>query len=421
MPAASAGAATAAEQAKEIESEVNAEKKRVKAEVAKYSHADGLRPKKSQDAETKRAMAGDRTLAPAKYSAAISGLEQEIDRLEAFGDGNPKLEDAKKCLAQVKEQFAKRVASTPLYMYDEATSDRVDNFLSHIVLGNAEAEEGQRKEFDGICSELMKKARDAGNYGTAAEIAKLHASAANGDSKGMRKVLNEFTDVHADDFGRPLQPWRLADWNAQKERAMKAHRAAHPAEIAGAKAGAPMNFKDADGKRANPEYGKNPKATENCQTCVLAFKARREGYDVEAMPYGSETQTKLARNTTMAYINRETGEFPREHKFKKLGQTMNTLEAMAKEGELYNFAFSWKQKKSGHIINAFKQGSELYLYDPQNGKLRTKQDFISAYGTKIANAIEVFHTLKRAPRFYRTDDCDFNMDIAGQVLKGGKG
>lgn len=108
--------------------------------------------------------------------------------------------------------------------------------------------------------------------------------------------------------------------------------------IVGLTPGKPMSFEEADHLRANPKYkyiyeawvkftkGEITEETfkriqnnyagysVNCQTCVVANEARRRGYNVRALPNNKKPDSPtylLSRDTSLAYIDRETGKRPK--------------------------------------------------------------------------------------------------------------
>lgn len=77
--------------------------------------------------------------------------------------------------------------------------------------------------------------------------------------------------------------------------------------IAGAIKGKPMNFKQADSGNVNPYYySKHLGYDTNCQTCVVAYEARRRGYNVRALPnFGNKYIQELSKDTSLAYIKKD--------------------------------------------------------------------------------------------------------------------
>lgn len=182
--------------------------------------------------------------------------------------------------------------------------------------------------------------------------------------------------------------------------------------------GVEMSFDEANGKRANPKYEEAEKYQMNCQTCVVAFEARRRGFDVESLPKINATQELLSRNTRFAWIDPETGEHPRFINEKPTAFTKTSfkkfLDENVEEGKRYTIEHSWKRSRnSGHIVHVDKVEGELRFYDPQTGKLYKGKD-LSAYLDRIK-----FKTPRYVftPRLLRVDNLEFNSKVVNKILK----
>lgn len=151
--------------------------------------------------------------------------------------------------------------------------------------------------------------------------------------------------------------------------------------IDGAIKGTPMTFEQADSGKCNPYYGKGYIGySYNCQTCVATYIARRQGYDVRALPnLNNKNIYKLSHNTTLAYegVVKES---------KPTGKRVVTwLEQTIKKGEIYSVEFGWRGKISGHIITCERDSSgSLRLYDPQTNDIIDNKD-MSSYFSKTEN------------------------------------
>lgn len=68
-----------------------------------------------------------------------------------------------------------------------------------------------------------------------------------------------------------------------------------PKKLAGVKRKDMMTFEEADGTKPNPKINEDYSYMINCQTCVVAYEARRRGYDVDAKGnfLGSLSETKM--------------------------------------------------------------------------------------------------------------------------------
>ena len=153
--------------------------------------------------------------------------------------------------------------------------------------------------------------------------------------------------------------------------------------IAGAKKGKPMDFKSADSGNVNPYYGKGFMGySSNCQTCVAVYVARRQGYDVRALPnLNNKNIRDLSFNTSLAYLDKQ-GKNPR-YLYKSKGErTDKFLDTKIKSGEIFSLEFDYINTKDGHIIVAEKdKKGNLFFYDQQTNK---KLNNLSSYG-KIKN------------------------------------
>ncbi len=189
----------------------------------------------------------------------------------------------------------------------------------------------------------------------------------------------------------------------------------------GVKRGNAMTFEEADGKRVNPHYNDGIAYQINCQSCVVAYEARRRGFDVEVLPYNKNGKSKeLANRTELAWFIKGTHDIPlpirdesslTPKRFKKL------LEDTVKQNERYHLGFDFV-KGGGHIVTVERDiNGELMIYDPQNGNIRKGKEIDSylkefkfrytLYGKKIPNP----------PDLLRVDNLDFNKEYAGAVVK----
>ena len=165
--------------------------------------------------------------------------------------------------------------------------------------------------------------------------------------------------------------------------------------IAGALKGTPMTFEQADSGNVNPYYMKGIGYAFNCQTCVATYIARRQGYDVRALPnLNNKNIYSLSYNTNLAYVNAK-----KQAKPKGTGTTM-WLEQTIKQGEIYSVEFCWKGKRQGHIITCErdKTGS-LRLYDPQTNKIYKNQDMKSYFARTTDVEITNLTNVKINERF----------------------
>lgn len=139
-----------------------------------------------------------------------------------------------------------------------------------------------------------------------------------------------------------------------------------PGKIAGVEKGDPMTFEQADSGNVNPYFGKGLIGyRHNCQTCVATYIARRNGYDVRALPnLNNKAISDLSYRTNLAYVDKN-GKHP-QYINKRAGErTLSFLQNNVKDGRIYAFEYKYKGKSMGHIVTVEKQGGEVVIYDPQ--------------------------------------------------------
>lgn len=183
--------------------------------------------------------------------------------------------------------------------------------------------------------------------------------------------------------------------------------------------GEPMDMAKADNHNTNPLYNKNYADSKiNCQTCALTYEARRQGYDVIALPRNlnkniEKLQNELARNTRKAWIKKDTGGMvqPIFKDKKGTGKSLHDLldKKVGTNGERYCIDFGWKNTHGGHIINLDRdENGVLRLIDNQRG-IGEKQIWV---GEK-----EIVQYLDRVEnlQLYRVDDCIPNPKFFNKV------
>ena len=186
--------------------------------------------------------------------------------------------------------------------------------------------------------------------------------------------------------------------------------------LAGVVRGEPMTFDEADRNRCNPHYEEGVRYQINCQSSVIAYEARRRGFDVEALPYSKGGKSEeLASRTELAWFKAGTSETP-EPTVNNLANTPRRferhLEGTIKPGERYHLDFTWRNDINGHIVTIERDGSgQLMIYDPQNGKIKKDRE--------LRNYLRRFsYDRDNLPRLLRVDELDFNKEYSGAVVKG---
>ena len=197
-----------------------------------------------------------------------------------------------------------------------------------------------------------------------------------------------------------------------------------PAMIANVKRGKPMNEEQANKGNANPNFhlGRASGYWNNCQTCVVAYELRRRGYDVSALPkINNPTMTNLSLNTSLAWIDPNTGKKPRYIESNKVTTPKRTYNWMKKEIELggrYTIEFYW-DTTGGHIVHARKDNNgEVEMYDPQCGRIVAKgQKEIEEYFSRVKFHRHYYgESVPLPPQMLRVDALVPNVSVLDYVL-----
>lgn len=307
------------------------------------------------------------------------------------------------------------------------------------------------------------------------------------DSRGRFASANSYSSFTI----RTKDPKKqhMADMAISREKERAAAASANPTNdpdtIGGVKRGRPMTHEQADEGRGNPHYNdldttmqkardaerkwydamqrKVPeeelKALEteknqaldkynqaykdqnqyriNCQSCVVAYEARRRGYDVEAVGRTKKNQNQedLARDCAAAWVDPATGNAPKvlvnDPKIRTAKQTQKWLEQNIEEGGRYHFSHGWKgtNGRNGHIVTIEKDSSgALRIFDPQNGKTYTGSDATDYLGrTKATYSTQKYNPRKASGwesipqgrlRLLRVDNLQLKEAVANDVLRG---
>lgn len=186
-----------------------------------------------------------------------------------------------------------------------------------------------------------------------------------------------------------------------------------PEELVGAKKAKPMSYEKAGGNNANPNYEQGGGYQINCQSCVVAYEARRRGYNVEALPKGAVGE-RVSRQTNLAWIDPETGDHPKyisDPTIKTHTEMYDFVKSVVEDGKRYTLGFDWKGRDSGHIIHVSKESNgELVLFDPQVGR--------EIRGASIWGYMNRFdYESNKSPQLLRVDNMGFDAEIASGILK----
>lgn len=158
--------------------------------------------------------------------------------------------------------------------------------------------------------------------------------------------------------------------------------------------GNPKSMADAT-LNSNPHFDRSytfREFNENCQRAVIAYEARRRGYDVTAQPTYNGDNMGAA-----AYINPKTGVRNsywmgafKNAKPEKVGaitpqKTKNNLESKMKSfgnGSRAIMQVQWKNNRGGHVINVEYKNGKTYYNDAQVGKKYNANQLFSAIKTQ---------------------------------------
>lgn len=145
--------------------------------------------------------------------------------------------------------------------------------------------------------------------------------------------------------------------------------------IAGAVKSAPMDFEKADSGSVNPYYGKGLIGYRtNCQTCVATYIARRQGYNVRALPnLNNKSIADLSRDCLGIYKDANGQKI--KVKNKPSGKPLKRfLDENVEENRIYSLDCQWKGRSTGHIVTVERTANGVRVYDPQtNDKYENKQ------------------------------------------------
>ena len=149
-------------------------------------------------------------------------------------------------------------------------------------------------------------------------------------------------------------------------------------EIAGIKKGSPMSFSQADSGNVNPDYIPYTATDNNCQSCIPAFKARLDGFNVKAKPWDDNNNVMgmLSDDTSIAWIDKVTGTFPEYIKPPEtyVPRLIKWFHKFLEDNTYYSIEFYIKNIIEGHIMLIYKKGPDIILYDPQSDEILNKKN-----------------------------------------------
>lgn len=147
------------------------------------------------------------------------------------------------------------------------------------------------------------------------------------------------------------------------------------------KKGAPMGITRA-AKDANPYYdGSYQEFSMNCQRAVVAYEARRRGYNVTAQPTHKGDELPSGNKWAGAFQHGKTKNVGASTAKKAQSNVEKTMESYG-EGSRAVLSFGWSRGNSGHVINVERRGGKTLYIDPQIGAKYTGKELFSKIKTQ---------------------------------------
>ena len=175
----------------------------------------------------------------------------------------------------------------------------------------------------------------------------------------------------------------LARRKEQLARARK-NRFKREAELlGGAKAIEGQHTRQQDLKNANPYY--MPKVgpySLNCQRCIVAYEARRRGYDVRAKPYFGEDSLSIGDGWTRPFRNARTIDCSSNSGMESKAKILEAMKGMP-DGARCGVQIMITEH-DGHVFIAEKVGGKVIFVDPQSNTKDASDRFLSATGKNIS-------------------------------------
>ena len=332
---------------------------------------------------------------------------------------------------QDARQKAKEAGADVVKQWDSTMDKRTRE--THVKL------DGQIRELDEPFEVNGHKAMYPGGFGVAKEDINCRCTALQRarwalDEEEL-KVLEERAKLFGVDKSESIADFKKKYLKAvekleQNDR-MKSNKGMFPDSIAGVKRGDPMAFEDADNFRVNPNYGKAPGYSINCQSCVVTFEARQRGYDVQVLPNTRGSMaSKLSYHTNLAWIDTETKEHPKyiyDDSAKTPKKYLSFIKNTIEQGARYTIEFSWKgRSRSGHIVNLDRnEAGELRIKDNQRGQGERNEwigdEEVLSYLSRMKYTTTVYGTkFAIVPKILRIDNMEFDESVINEIMEGVK-
>lgn len=150
----------------------------------------------------------------------------------------------------------------------------------------------------------------------------------------------------------------------------------------------------------NPEYSEY---SENCQRCVIAYEARRRGYDVVAQPTYAGDTLPYGDNYATNFVNAKVESIGRNTRASVQSALDNKMNEYG-EGSRAIVSVQWSGASYGHVINVERRGGKTIYRDAQTGVQYKGENFFAKVNPKSVKVT-------------RVDNLDFSEIAAQSVTK----
>lgn len=154
------------------------------------------------------------------------------------------------------------------------------------------------------------------------------------------------------------------------------------------KKGRPMNPEKAT-LGANPNYHPAYSAySENCQRCVVAYEARRRGYDVVAQPTYAGDTMPYANNYANNFVGAKIESVGARNAAGVLKNVQNKMAGYG-DGSRGIISVQWKGSRSGHVFNVEQKGGKTIFRDAQTGHSYKPENVFKKVSPKSVEIVRV--------------------------------
>lgn len=352
------------------------------------------------------------------FKDKVSSLQDEIKALDA------KTEDLEKKLSSHRQNIYK--------MYEDSfTREEADKKKEKYIKENSKELDKLAQEETQIQDERNKKYKELDALLEKEVETVLSVDIGGLDKDSLDKLMQKSKDLFRMPIIYPLQlklQQKILD--IQEKISGLKYQSTHKeiTEIAGVKRGKPMTFQEADSGKVNPNYGKNEAGisySQNCQSCVVCYQMRRNGFDVitKGIPVDSKGEVirsgkmyELSQHPEKAWINPKTG-LPPELNICDVTTPQKAyqwLDENVKDGT-YSFRVVWKGSNTGHIVIAHKEDGNLTIYDPQTNKEYFNETSIISQFFDRCRLRSKWKEYK--PFIYKMNGLDINPSYADAIME----